>query len=345
MAKKKVEFDLKQFKKSKVGTAVEHKPDLYLDCGDAFFEACGVRGPACGHINMLIGHSDTGKSTAMTLSAADAQRKGMLPVLIITEGKFSFEHAKMLGVECELVDGEWEGDFIYRDDLDTIEDIIDFINMLLDAQDKGELPRDLVFCWDSVGSVPSKMVLEGKGSKMQIAGLLAEKIGLGLNRRIWKSRRVTSKYTNTLIMVNQVWFDSDISNIFSHGQLKAKGGEALWLNSSLIFQFGKDKYSGVANVVASATKKTGGRKVGFAKKTRVLVKKNHITGLTYSDGTLIATPHGYIEDSTAAQKVYRDEHIEYLASLLGVDPNDVNDLAVEATKEDVLQEFGDVKED
>ncbi len=108
----------------------------------------------------------------------------------------------------------------------------------------------------------------------------------------------------------------------------------------MIFQFGKDKYSGVANVNASATKKTGGRKVGFAKKTRVLVKKNHITGLTYSDGTLIATPHGYIEDSTEAQKIYRDEHIEYLAGLLGVNPEDVDDLAVERTEEDILQSGG-----
>lgn len=341
MAKKKVEFNLEEFKEAKVGVAEEHKPEIYLDCGDAFLEASGVRGPACGHINMLIGHSDTGKSTAMTLAAADAQRKGMLPVLIITEGKFSFEHAQMLGFQCERSNGTWKGNFIYKDAMEeSIEDIMDFMNMLLDEQEKGNLPHSLVFCWDSVGSVPSNMVMQGKGSKMQIAGLLSEKIGLGFNRRIWKSRRLSEKYTNTLILVNQVWFDSEIDNIFSKGQLKAKGGEALWLNSSVIIQFGKDKFSGVANVVASATKKTNDRKIGFAKKTKILVKKNHITGLTYSDGYLIVTPHGYIANTTPAQKEYRDAHIEYLASLLGVDPSEVSDLQVEATKEDIMEEFG-----
>ena len=42
---------------------------------------------------MLLGHSDTGKTTALLQTAADAQKKGILPVFIITEQKFSFEFA------------------------------------------------------------------------------------------------------------------------------------------------------------------------------------------------------------------------------------------------------------
>ena len=40
---------------------------------------------------------------------------------------------------------------------------------LLDAQEKGEIEYDLLFLWDSVGSVPCKMTFDGKGGKMHNA--------------------------------------------------------------------------------------------------------------------------------------------------------------------------------
>ena len=69
--------------------------------GDAFLDASGIPGPAMGHINMFLGHTDTGKTTALVKTALDAQRKEILPVLIITEQKWDFSHAKLLGMECE----------------------------------------------------------------------------------------------------------------------------------------------------------------------------------------------------------------------------------------------------
>jgi hypothetical protein len=50
---------------------------------------------------MFLGHSNTSKTTAMILAAADAQKKGHLPVLIITEKKWSWEHAIELGLQAE----------------------------------------------------------------------------------------------------------------------------------------------------------------------------------------------------------------------------------------------------
>ena len=61
----------------------------------------GLPGPAMGHINMFLGHSDTGKTTALVKTAVDAQRKEILPVFIITEQKWDFEHAKLMGLDCD----------------------------------------------------------------------------------------------------------------------------------------------------------------------------------------------------------------------------------------------------
>ena len=38
-----------------------------------------------GGINMFLGHSNTAKTNALILAASDAQKKGHLPVFIITE--------------------------------------------------------------------------------------------------------------------------------------------------------------------------------------------------------------------------------------------------------------------
>ena len=84
MALKKKEFSLDAIK-SKFSTKTKYKPESFYNCGEAFMNSCGLPGPVMGGINMFLGHSNTSKTTAMILAAADAQRKGHLPVLIITE--------------------------------------------------------------------------------------------------------------------------------------------------------------------------------------------------------------------------------------------------------------------
>ena len=39
--------------KKKFSKEAEYKPDRFFDLGDAFLDACGIPGPAMGHINML----------------------------------------------------------------------------------------------------------------------------------------------------------------------------------------------------------------------------------------------------------------------------------------------------
>ena len=165
MAIKKTNFNQV---KEKFSTSAKYKPQRFFDLGGDFLDAVGLPGPAIGHLNMFLGHSDTGKTTALVKTAVDAQKKGILPVFIITEQKWSFDHAKLMGFQCEeIVDedtGEldWDGFYIFNNNFDYIEQITDYINSLLDAQEKGELDYSLLFLWDSVGSVPCKMTFEGK---------------------------------------------------------------------------------------------------------------------------------------------------------------------------------------
>ena len=329
----------KNFKdiKAKFSKKASFKPDRFFDLGEAFLDATGIPGPAMGHINMFLGHTDTGKTTALVKSAADAQKKGILPVFIITEQKWDFSHAKLLGLECEeSVDKEtgeveWDGFFLFNNDFHYIEQITDYINELIDAQDKGDVDYDLLFLWDSVGSVPCKMTFDGKGGKMHNASTLADKIGMGINQRITGSRKDTSKFTNTLLIVNQPWVELP-DNPFGQPKIKAKGGESLWLNSTLVFLFGNQKNAGITQITATRDK----RKVKFASRTKVSILKNHVNGLGYEDGKIMVTPHGFLKgkDQTEEKKsieIYKEENANYWKEIIGSD-GDYN-LAVEDTGE------------
>ena len=61
--------------KKKFSTSAKYKPQRFLDLGGDFLDAVGLPGPAVGHINMFLGHSDTGKTTAAIKAAVDAQKK------------------------------------------------------------------------------------------------------------------------------------------------------------------------------------------------------------------------------------------------------------------------------
>ncbi len=308
--------------KKKFSKEAEYKADRFFDLGDAFLDATGIPGPAIGHLNMFLGHSDTGKTTALVKAAVDAQKKGILPVFIITEQKWSWDHAELMGFNKE------DDFYLFNSDFEYIEQITDFINEVLDAQEKGEIPHDILFLWDSVGSVPCKMTYEGKGGKQHNASTLADKIGMGLNQRISGSRRVDKKYTNTLIIVNQPWVELP-DNPFGQPKIKAKGGEAIWLNSTLVFLFGNQKGAGTTKISITKDK----RKVKIATRTKISIMKNHVNGLGYEDGRILVTAHDFMKgrDDVEEKKsieLYKSEHGDYISKMLGVNVTDAEDIEV-----------------
>ncbi len=304
--------------KKKFSKEAEYKPDRFLDLGDAFLDATGIPGPAIGHINMFLGHSDTGKTTALVKAAVDAQKKGILPVFIITEQKWNWDHAVLMGFNKE------DDFYLFNSDFEYIEQITDFINDVLAAQEKGEIPHDILFLWDSVGSVPCKMTFEGKGGKQHNASVLADKIGMGINQRISGSRRTDKEYTNTLIIVNQPWVELP-DNPSGQPKIKAKGGEAIWLNSTLVFLFGNQKGAGTTKISITKDK----RKVKIATRTKISIMKNHVNGLGYEDGRILVTAHDFAKGRDDAEEKksieqYKTEHGDYITNKLGVNVTDAD---------------------
>jgi hypothetical protein len=144
------------------------------------------------------------------------------------------------------------------------------------------------------------MSYDGKGGKQHNASVLSDKIGMGLHSRISDSKKESYPYVNSLVVVNQPWVELP-DNPFGQPTIKAKGGNALWTAASIVYLFGNQKNSGVSFIPATKN----GRKIIFATRTKISVLKNHITGLAFQDGRIIATPHNFINDTKEALEQYK----------------------------------------
>ena len=315
-------FDLSSFKEKKgLKQNVKFKEQTWIPLSQAFQDVTSIPGIPQGHIVLLRGHSDTGKTTALLETAVSAQKRGVLPVFIITEMKWNWEHAKQMGLQVEeVVDkdtGEitnYEGEFIYadRETIHTIEDVAKFILDLMDEQKRGNLPYDLLFLWDSIGSVPCEMsVKSNKNNNEWNAGAMSTQFGNSVNQRITLSRKESSEFTNTLVCINKVW-TAKAESPMGKPKLMNKGGFAMWFDSTFVVTFGNISNAGTSKIKAIKD----GKQVEFAKRVNLQIDKNHINGVT-TRGKIVMTPHGFINDNDKELKEYKNENSQAWKDILG----------------------------
>ena len=318
----KANFNLESFKSKKGLTSkAKFKEQEWIPLSEAYQEITSVPGIPMGHIVLLRGHSDTGKTTALLEAAVSAQKRKVLPVFIITEMKWNWEHAIQMGLEVdEVVDedtGEildYTGNFVYvdRETINSIEDVSGFILDLIDEQKKGNLPYDLLFLWDSIGSVPCEMSLKSnKNNNEWNAGAMSTQFGNSVNQRIVLSRKESSPYTNTLVAINKVW-TLKAESPMGKPKLMNKGGYAMWFDSTFVVTFGNVMSAGTSKIKAIKD----GKQVEFAKRVNLQVDKNHINGVT-TRGKIVMTPHGFILDNDKSLKGYKEEMKDEWKKILG----------------------------
>lgn len=335
-------FDLKSFKqKQNLSHSVKDKELSFIPMSSAFTKATKLAGLARGFTTLFRGYSNTGKSTAIYEAAAGAQAIGDLPVIIETEGNWNWQHAINIGMQVEeIIDEEtgeivdYEGNFILvrgNDLLEmygkydyssskemtkmlrtepVIEDVVRFIDDLLLQQANGELPMNLCFLWDSIGTLNCFKSTQSKSSNNQWnAGAMAASFTPLLSTKIPASRSVTSPYTNTFAAVQKVWLDSS-----GMGQpvMKHKGGEAMYYLARIIIQYGGTISHGSKALTATA----GGKNYQYGIETKIKVVKDHVGGVQ-QEGVICSTPHGYVAPDEL--DAYKKEKGEYIKKMLNTD--------------------------
>lgn len=337
-------FDLSDYKKGKnLLHSAKFKPQEWLPLSEAFNKSIGLPGIPLGHITIIRGHSDTGKTTAMVEAAISAQKSGKLPVFIITEMKWSWEHAIQMGFQAEVVVDEetgevmYTGEFIYidRSSLNAIEDVAAFISTLFDDQKKGKLPYDLVFLWDSAGSIPSQQSLDsGKNNAMWNAAAMATQFGNYINQMFTMTRKPESKYTNTFVVVNKIRVEYPVGNPHDKPKMRNKGGDAMYWDASLVITFGNITNSGTSKIEAIKN----GLKVTFAKRTKISVDKNHMTDAT-STTKIIMTPYGFMDDTSKAIENYKKLRRSEWLNILKTEDFDI------VEEPDIEEDYIEINED
>ena len=292
---KKIFSSLADYKSKTKNKEVEYKPQEWIPMSHAFQEVTRLPGIPEGHTIMVYGKSDVGKTTMLCELAVSAQKKGILPVLIITEKKWNWSRIESMGFDRDAC--------LYIDGVEYIEQGIDFIADVLRDQENGKLKYDLVFLWDSIGATPSKAEFdsneEGSGKGMMVtAKLLKEKVTRFISHKISNSRKADYPYTNTLFFVNHGYISPPA---LPGGQptLIPNGGDAIIYASTLVFRMG-----GVKSNSSKVTATKDGHTVAFAIKSALVVEKNHITNVQAS-GKLLCVDGGFILDDAKEIDEYK----------------------------------------
>lgn len=213
----------------------------------------------------------------------------------------------------------------------VIEDIAYSINELLDKQGDGigEINCEMLFIWDSVGSIPSyASVMSKTGNNMFDAGAIKRAFNVIGNNRIPLSRKEGSEYTNTMFFVNKVWVDN---MQMGQPQLKTSGGDGVKWFSRLRIQLG--------GVTSAATKKLNavynGETYRYGISTKIKVNKNQITGIEY-EGEICSLSHGLWspDNLESYKKTYSKFLLKQLTELTGKDDIKDSDVEFKEVQED-----------
>jgi len=332
-------FSLDNYKKKIGAEKVPSKPLIWIPIDDALQEATGMPGVPKGYVTLFRGYSNTGKSTALMRSIVNAQKMGVLPIIIDTENNIDEGNERL-----KLMGFDWNGDYILVKNkflLDNfgkvqdkdrkeaaIEDLAKAHYYFLDQQAAGNLPFDLYFAIDSIGTlncIKTINALEKNDSdnNMWNAGAYEKAFMSILNNTIPNSRRIDSPYTNTIGAVQKIWYDS-MNKVVKH-----KGGETWFFGARLIYNFGGIITHGTERLTAASKS----RDVNFGFRNKVNIAKNHIDGEKGGislEGKIGSTPHGFIYGDDTSVAEYKKQHILHFRNILEDDSLTADDITIKA---------------
>lgn len=222
-----------------------------------------------------------------------------------------------------------------------IEDMVYSMNEFLEMQENGEIEQGFVFLWDSVGSIGGLKEYNSKvGNPMFNAATISAAFQDIMDNAIPSSRKVSSPYTNTMVLVNKPWQDS-MSNPVGPPSLELKGGKSITFRSRLIILLGGQLKSSIKRLTATSK----GFDYNYAVQTKAQVLKNQLPtpyNVTYK-GDFICTDIGIIgvekEDIDNYKKTRMPAILERLSSIAKDNGRDVKFTESEVNFEESEEEI------
>jgi hypothetical protein len=147
------------------------------------------------------------------------------------------------------------------------------------------------------------------------AGAMATQFGNFINQQFPLSRKEKYPYTNTFFVINKTGVQPALTPM-SQPRMTNKGGNAMYWDASIVITFGNVTNSGTSKIHAQHK----GKKVEFAKRTKISIDKIHADCGVATTSTVIVTPHGFIPDDKDEEKAYKAAHAhEWFGTNINVD--------------------------
>lgn len=223
----------------------------------------------------------------------------------------------------------------------VIEDMVYSMNEFLEYQSNGDLEQGILFIWDSVGSIGGLKSYNSKvGNNMFDAGTISAAFQDIMDNAIPSSRKISSPYTNSMILVNKVWLDGT-TNPMVPPSLEMKGGRSIMYRSRLVVLLGGQLKASIKRL--SAVSK--GLTYNYGILTKIKVLKNQLPApfnVTY-EGELICTDVGIIGTSKEEQDDFRKNHVsDILKKLNEIAENNGKDIKADAEALNFVEEDEDI---
>ena len=353
-------FNLDTFlKDNNLDKEAKDKDLSWIPLSKAWHDAIKIPGFPRGYVSLIRGFSNTGKSTAFYEGIAGAQAIGDFPIIVETEGNWSWSHARQCGVKCkEVVDkstGELklvpDGFILYtQDDIfqkyklychkeskykstetrgePVIEDVALLMQDYLKLQREGEFPMNIAFFWDSIGTLNGYQSATSSAANNQWNAGAMNVFQSIVNFMIPSSRALDKEFVNTLVCVQKIWIDN-----MGGGIVKHKGGEFMFFNARLIVHMGGIASHGTTKLKATALS----QEFQYGTQVKIKCEKNHINGIT-RNGSIASTPHGFINPDELTE--YKKDYRQFIHDALNV-PYDTE---LGEKREDGSVESGDMTE-
>lgn len=243
----------------------------------------GVIGIPLGHVTVIQGKPDSGKTTVAMHAMVEGQNQKYNTVLIDTEHKFNWKRLADMGadstnilpIECETIE----------DGFQAIEDTI--------ALYKKENPGvPTIFLWDSLGQTPTDEEMRGTSRSHTVAS--AAKV---IKKNIRRLRSMLKRENAAVIFINQVY--DNINALFGNST-KGYGGNGAYYAAVLVLEVQR---------IRNKEKQIGGVKRVVGLVSGIKCTKNHLSDVQGAKCEMVIGPKG-IEQETVKDL---DSDVEGLA--------------------------------
>ncbi len=222
------------------------------------------------------------------------KNNGILPVLIVTERKVSWERAEAMGFN--------RTNAIIEESLEYLEDVFSFMDRIVSDVMMGELPQDVCIFWDSVGNTISKDEVtvnkdgttEAKASMMKAAKVISGALRV-LSQKVGNTRKISSPKFVGVCFINSA-YTKPPEYYGAPSTIVPYGGDAIWYKSSLVLKTSRrSKLSAIKD----------GKELKFGIVSKIVTDKNHISP-TANSGEFVITADKIFKNEPKLVKEYKE---------------------------------------